>query len=90
LSRWLELVSGESKTPEKLRSKEEFLEGVKTKLVPRSIGAEAATRDVFSLLALALDSSEIADVINQLPASMKVLSPAGMRTWAAKRADRVP
>jgi uncharacterized protein (DUF2267 family) len=77
-----------SKTPEKLRSKEEFLDGVATKLAPRPISAEAATRDVFSLLSLALDSGEIADVINQLPTGMKDLWPAGMRQWAARRADR--
>lgn len=74
-----------SRTPEKLRSQDEFLEGVSSKLAPHSIRAEAATRDVFSLLALAIDSGEIADVINQLPASIKELWPGGIRTWAAKR-----
>ncbi len=74
-----------SKTPEQLRSQDEFLEGVSAKLVPHPIGAEPATRDVFSLLAQAIDSGEIADVINQLPASIKELWPEGMRIWAAKR-----
>ena len=52
---------------------------------PHPIGAEPATRDVFSLLAQAINSGEIADVINQLPAGIKELWPEGMRTWAAKR-----
>jgi uncharacterized protein (DUF2267 family) len=74
-----------SKTPEKLHSQDEFLEGVSAKLAPHQIGAEPATRDVFSLLAQAIDSGEIGDVINQLPAGIKELWPKGMRTWAAAK-----
>ena len=74
-----------SKTPEKLRSRHEFLEGVSAKLALHSVGAEPATRDVFSLLAQAIDSGEIGDVINQLPAGIKELWPEGIRTWASKR-----
>jgi len=74
-----------SKTPEKVRSQDEFLEGVSAKLVPHEIGAEPATRDVFLLLAQAIDSGEIANVINQLPAGIKELWPKRMRTLAAKR-----
>lgn len=74
-----------SKTPERVRSQEEFLEGVSAKLAPHPIGAQSATRDVFSLLAQAIDSGEIANVINQLPAGIKELWPEGMRKWAAKR-----
>ena len=74
-----------SKTPERMRSQDEFLAGVSAKLAPHPIGAEAATRDVFALLAQTIDSGEIADVINQLPASIKELWPEGMRIWAAKR-----
>jgi len=74
-----------SKTPEKLRSQDEFLEGVAAKLAPHSVGAEPATRDVFSLLAQAIDSGEIGDVINQLPSGIKELWPEGIRTWASKR-----
>jgi uncharacterized protein (DUF2267 family) len=74
-----------SKTPERIRSQQEFLEGVSGKLAPHPLGAEPATRDVFSLLAQTLDSGEIADVINQLPADIKALWPDGMRIWATKR-----
>jgi uncharacterized protein (DUF2267 family) len=74
-----------SKTPQKLRSLHEFLEGVSAKLVPHPVSAEPATRDVFSLLAQAIDSGEIGDVINQLPVGIKELWPEGIRTWATKR-----
>jgi uncharacterized protein (DUF2267 family) len=74
-----------SKTPQKLRSQHEFLEGVSAKLAPHTVSAEAATRDVFSLLAQAIDSGEIGDVINQLPVGIKELWPEGIRTWATKR-----
>ena len=75
-----------SRTPRKARSQDEFLEGVAAELAPHPIRAANATRDVFSLLAQAIDSGEIADVIGQLPTSIKELWPEGMRTWAARRA----
>lgn len=75
-----------SKTPEKIRSQDEFLEGVSAKLTPHPLAAEPAARDVFALLAQTLDSGEIADVINQLPMGVKELWPKGMRLWAAERA----
>lgn len=71
-----------------MRSKDEFLAGVRSKLAPHPINAENATRDVFSLLAQAIDSGEIADVINQLPGGIKELWPEGMRRWADARTDR--
>lgn len=74
-----------SKTPEKIRTQDEFLEGVSAKLMPHPIGAEPATRDVFALLAQTLDAGEIADVISQLPVGIKALWPERMRTWAAGR-----
>ncbi len=77
-----------SKTPEKIRSQDEFLEGVSTKLTPHPLEAESAARDVFSLLAQTLDAGEIADVINQLPTGIKDLWPQGMQLWAAERAVR--
>lgn len=75
-------------TTEKVRTREQFLEGVAAKLAPHPIKAEHATRDVFALLALAIDSGEIADVINQLPAGIKELWPTGMNRWAESRAHR--
>lgn len=75
-----------SRTPGAARSQDEFLRGVADGLIPHPIKAENAARDVFSLLAQAIDSGEIADVLGQLPAGVKELWPEGMRTWAAKRA----
>ena len=75
------------KTPQKVRSQDEFLEGVSAKSAPHPIGAEQATRDVFALLAVTLDRGEILDVISQLPAGVKDLWPQGARDQA-RRARR--
>jgi uncharacterized protein (DUF2267 family) len=77
-----------SRTPEKVRSAERFLDGIRDKLAPHPIGPEHATRDVLSLLAQAIDSGEIADVIDQLPADIKALWPQGMRRWAEMRTHK--
>jgi uncharacterized protein (DUF2267 family) len=77
-----------SRTPEKVRSADAFLDGVRAKLAPHPIAPGPATRDVFSLLAQAIDSGEIADVIDQLPAEIKALWPQGMRRWAETRAHK--
>lgn len=76
------------RTPEKVRSKDEFLAGIKDKLAPHPVSPDNATRDVFTLLAQAIDSGEISDVINQLPSGIKELWPQGMRRWADVRAHR--
>jgi uncharacterized protein (DUF2267 family) len=63
------------RTPEKVRTKDEFVEGVKAKLRPHSIPAEPAVRDVLALLTHHCDPGEIGDVIAQLPAELKELWP---------------
>jgi uncharacterized protein (DUF2267 family) len=63
------------RTPEKVRTKQEFLDGVKRKLRPNTIPPEPAVRDVLALLAHHCDPGEIADVIAQLPAEIKDLWP---------------
>lgn len=75
-------------TPTKVRTREEFLDAVQTALMPHPVRAENATRDVLSLLAQAIDSGEIADVISQLPADIKELWPQGIRAWAESRGKR--
>lgn len=72
-------------TPSRIRTREDFLEGVQASLRPHPVTAENATRDVFSLLSQAIDSGEIADVISQLPTGIKELWPQGMRSWAEHR-----
>ena len=74
-----------SATPERLRSADDFIRGVAAKLHPHPVDAKGATQDVFALLAQAIDSGEIGDVIGQLPAGVKELWPEGMRKWAEQR-----
>lgn len=74
-----------SHKPDKIRSADEFLEGVSARLMPHQIAAEPAARDVFALLARACDRGEIADVIAQLPPSIKALWPEEARDFAARR-----
>ncbi len=74
-----------SKTPQKVRSRDEFLEQVSAKLAPHPLGAEQATKDVFALLSVTLDRGEILDVIGQLPAGIKGLWPDGVRDQARKK-----
>jgi uncharacterized protein (DUF2267 family) len=72
-----------SKTPEILRSKEQFLDGVATKLAPHPIEPEAATRNVFSLLSIAIDQGEVAKVLGHLPATLRKLWPGYTSDWYA-------
>ncbi len=72
------------RTPEKLRSKQDFLHEVTVKLRPHPIAAEAAVRDVFALLAHHCDPGEIADVIAQFPEELKELWPQSARTFRAR------
>jgi uncharacterized protein (DUF2267 family) len=67
------------RTPEKVRSKKDFLEGVATKLRPHTVPVEPAVRDVLRLLAHHCDPGEIGDVIAQMPAELKELWPVTAR-----------
>ncbi len=77
-----------ARTPEKVRSKREFLEGVAAKLRPHPIAPEPAARDVLALLAHHCDPGEIADVVAQLPGELKDLWPETAR--AAHAGSRGP
>ena len=70
-----------ARTPEKLRSKEKFLDEITIKLLPRRVPPEIAVRDVFALIAHHCDPGEISDVIAQLPSDIKDLWPATSRTF---------
>ena len=67
--------------PEKIRSKQKFLDQITVRLLPHPIPPEPAARDVFALLAHHCDPGEIADVIGQLPADIKELWPESARTF---------
>jgi uncharacterized protein (DUF2267 family) len=68
-----------AKTPEKVRTKVEFLHGVAAKLRPHPIDPERAVRDVLALVAHHCDPGEISDVIAQLPGELKELWPETAR-----------
>jgi uncharacterized protein (DUF2267 family) len=72
------------RTPEKIRTRQEFLDGVASKLRPHTIPWEAAVRDVFALLSHHCDLGEISDIIAQLPAELKALWPETARTFQAR------
>lgn len=72
------------RTPEKVRSRQEFLDEVIIKLLPRRLPPEALVKDVFALIAHHCDPGEIADVIDQLPSDIKTLWPVTARTFRAR------
>jgi len=70
-----------SRTPERIRTKEKFLDEVLLKLLPRPVAPEQAVKDVFAVMAHHCDPGEISQVIGQLPADLKTLWPEGARTF---------
>jgi uncharacterized protein (DUF2267 family) len=70
-----------TRTPERIRSKQKFLDAVAKKLLPRPIAAERAVMDVFFLIAHHCDPGEISQVIGQLPPEIKDLWPENARTY---------
>jgi len=73
-----------SRTPEKVRSRQKFLDEVMIKMLPRRIKPEAAVKDVFALIAHHCDPGEVGDVIGQLPTDIKELWPVSARTFKAR------
>jgi len=73
-----------SKTPEKVRTRQKFLDEVMIKMLPRRVAPEAAVRDVFALIAHHCDPGEVGDVIAQLPSDIKELWPVTARTFKAR------
>lgn len=73
-----------SRTPEKVRSKQAFLDEVTMKLLPRRLAPEPIVKDVFALIAHHCDPGEVGDVIGQLPDELKELWPQSARTFKAR------
>jgi uncharacterized protein (DUF2267 family) len=73
-----------SQTPEKVRSKQKFLDEVMLKMLPRRLNPEVAVKDVFALIAHHCDPGEVGDVIGQLPSDIKELWPQTARTFKAR------
>jgi uncharacterized protein (DUF2267 family) len=70
-----------SRTPERIRSKQAFLDEITMKLLPRRPEPERVVQDVFALVAHHCDPGEISQVIDQLPAELKTLWPETARTF---------
>lgn len=73
-----------SRTPQKVRTKERFLDEVMLKMLPRRVAPEAAVKDVFALIAHHCDPGEVGDVIAQLPSDIKELWPVSARNFKAR------
>jgi uncharacterized protein (DUF2267 family) len=69
------------KTPHKVHTLQKLVDEVTIKLLPRTIPAERAMRDVFAILAHHCDPGEISDVIAQMPAELKTLWPKTAQTF---------
>ncbi|WP_072392339.1 DUF2267 domain-containing protein [Hyphomicrobium sp. CS1GBMeth3] len=70
-----------SRTPERIRSRQAFLDEIRMKLLPRRPQPERAVQDVFALVAHHCDPGEISQVIDQLPGDIKKLWPVSSRTF---------
>ncbi len=68
-------------TPQKVRTKQKFLDQVTLKLLPHRIPPELAVRDVLALISHHCDPGEISDVISQLPPELQELWPTTARTF---------
>ena len=69
------------KTPRKTHTLQKFVDEVTIKLLPHTVPAERAIRDVFAILAHRCDPGEISDVIAQMPAELKALWPVTAQTF---------
>lgn len=67
------------RTPQKVRTRHEFLDALAARLRPHPLDPERAARDVLALLAHHCDPGEVSDVIAQLPAELKELWPETAR-----------
>ncbi|MCZ7595412.1 MAG: DUF2267 domain-containing protein [Hyphomicrobium sp.] len=70
--------------PQKVHTKQKFLDQVTLKLLPRQIPPEPAVRAVLALLAHHCDPGEIGDVVGQMPSELKELWPATAVTFKAR------
>lgn len=72
--------------PEKIRTRQGFLDHLTARLLPHHLPAEPTVRSVFAVLAHHCDPGQIADVIDQLPAEIKELWPETARTFRRRSA----
>ena len=67
--------------PNKIRTRQDFLDKVTIDLLPRVLPPDPLVRAVFSILAHHIDPGEISDVITQLPDELKEFWPLTARTY---------
>ncbi len=67
--------------PHKVHTREKFVDQITVDLLPRTVPAERAVKDVFALLAHHCDPGEVSDVISQMPSDLKGLWPETARTY---------
>ncbi len=76
-----------ARVPQKVHSKQKFLDQVTLKLLPRPVPPESAVTHVFALIAHHCDPGEISDVIGQMPAQLQELWPEAARTFKKRSAE---
>jgi uncharacterized protein (DUF2267 family) len=69
------------KVPNKVHTKQQFIDELSAKNFPNAVPVEGAARDVFAVLAHHCDPGEIADVIDQLPQELKELWPQSAQSF---------
>lgn len=67
--------------PERIRTRQEFMDKITLALLPRQIPPDPVVRAVFAILSHHLDPGEVSDVIAQLPDELKELWPLTARTY---------
>ncbi len=76
-----------ARVPQKIHSKQKFLDQITLKLLPRPVAPEAAVTHVFALIAHHCDPGEISDVIGQMPAGLQELWPETARAFKERSAQ---
>lgn len=64
-----------------VRTRQDFFDGVATRLRPHRLPPESMVKAVFAILSHHIDPGEISDIIGQLPDSLKELWPLNARTF---------
>ena len=64
-----------------VRTQQDFLDGVRKRLLPHRLPPEPMVKTVFAILSHHIEPGEISDIIGQLPDSLKELWPLNARTF---------
>ena len=71
-----------ARVPDKsIKTRQDFFDGVSMRLPSHRLPPELLVETVFAILSHHIDPGEIADIIGQLPDSLKVLWPLSARTF---------